>query len=569
MFDWRTKSDKEIVKFIEQQQSRLEKIRKPYEPLMDLVTKHFLPRTYDMGKTRAPGDAYGISIYNQTAADSVRKFGYGFTSATVSRDEGNEAWLNFVPLKQSALEIDNIKKYMQEAAEQVRFGFNQSTFYGQNAFLQQVQDASVLWGPMSCRRDLKKDRLVFTRRDPRDHWFGLDMFGDIDVDHFKVKMTAKQIVEQFEDDKIQQKIKDDVEKNNPFAEYELLECYYVNGSVRYGSANNTDKPYMRFWVLRSSEKDEAKRLLGYEGVDWRPSVLRIGEDAFGGYPLTMAMDALTAATFGNTIGKHGMIASARMVQPPKIVARSLREQIQKNRLNPDSNTYVDDATKEKVEYLTQKIDPSYIEVMLDRHNDVVSDRFYIPFFEMLTRMRDGSPPTATQIREMLGEKIGQLNPVIEAVEDDSLEPNVDKVWMYENDAGRMPEPPAELYEAAVNGDVKILNRYNGQLARLRRVLRANQGVIEALAIIKEFKEIAPTSLVVVKFKKLLEKALTNRVGQEMIFDEAEIAEIEAEIAAVEEQQRSLEAAEKMSKVIPSVTKDAVNPQSPAALAMAG
>lgn len=566
MFDWRTKSDTEIVKFLESQQSRLEGIRKPYEPLFDIMTKLFLPRTYDVGQSRRPGEQFGISIYNSTPASCVRKFGVGFSSATVSRDEGEEEWLNFRPLRQLALQIDSIKKYMQEAAEQVRFGFNRSTFYSQTAFLQQVQDASVLWGVLIAQRDLARDRIVFGRMDPRTHWFGLDMYGDIDIDHFKLKMTAKQIIEQFPPERVPENIQKAITdaQRDPQKQYDVLWCIYKNGSVRYGSPHHTDKPFMQFYVLTAGTESQAERLLAFEGVDWRPSVLRIGERTESGYPLTMAADALTAATYGNTMGKHGMIASHRMVQPPKKISRSLREQVQANRLNPDSNTYVDTA-EEVIEYLTQKIDPRYIEEMLNRHDNVVEDIFYINFFEMLARMREGTPPTATHIRELLGEKIGQLTPVIQSVEDDSLEPNVDVIWRYETEAGRMPEPPAELFDEAANGKVAIINRYTGQIVQLRRVLRQNQGMVEAIALMKEFRELFPTSLVIVKAKALLEKILTDRVGQDVIFDEAEIAEIEAELAQAAQRAEQMEMAERMAKIVPNVTRDAVDPQSPAAL----
>ncbi|GAG97181.1 unnamed protein product [marine sediment metagenome] len=178
----------------------------------------------------------------------------------------------------------------------------------------------------------------------------------------------------------------------------------------------------------------------------------------------------------------------------------------------------------------------------------------------------GQPPTATQIREAVGERIGQLSSVIESSEDDSLEPSVDAVWIYETMAGRMPEPPQELLDEAVGGRVSILNRFNGELAQLKRNIRLNQGMVEAIAIIEAWQKIFPSSVVIVKSKKMLEKMLVNRVGQDMIFNDMEIAQIEAGLAELAQQERQMEQAERMAKVVPSMTKDAVNPESPAMLA---
>jgi len=575
MFDWRKKSDEEIVKFVTAQQGRLEKVRKSLKTLMDLCVKYFLPRTYDMAKSRKPGEPFGISLYEGTPAAARRKFANGFVSQTVNKSDAEESWIHFAAPRRKLMEVDRIKQYMQEAAEQMRYGFDRSTFYRQEAFQQEVNDAAVLWGVSTAERDLAKDRIVFRRRDPRNHWFALDRFGDIDIDHFKHKFTAKQLVEQFDKGRLPKKVIEQVEPpagmgktGDPFAEYTVIQGVYVNGSIINGSKHHDSKPFIQFFVLEGTGKTEKKELIAIEGVDWRPSVLRIGERLPSGYPISMAADSLTAATYGNTLSKHALIGSHAMVQPPKLIHENLREQIIRNRLNPGSNTYTDDFEKEKIEFLTQKIDPRYLEQLLDRKKDEVEEWFYIPYFQAMRRHAEGQPPTATQINQEVAEKVAQMTPIIESTEDDSLEPKVDIVWRYETEAGRMPEPPQELLDEARGGRVKILNRFNGELRHLKRTLRQNQGMIESLAIIKEFKDIWPVSLVIVKSKRLLERLLTNRIGQDMIFNDREVAEIEKTLAEAQQREGQLETAERMAKFVPSITKDAVNPQSPAAL-MAG
>lgn len=578
MYDWRTKTNEQIAKFVHSQHTTLKGIRKPMEPLMDMVTKLFLPRTHDMMKSRNPDDPYGVVIYDHVPADSARKFASGFVSQTVSkRDESDQSWVNFVADTHELMEIDNVKQYMQKVAEQVRTGFDKSTFYRDTAYRQQVHDASVLWGVMTAEKDLAKDRVVFRRRDPRNHWFGINRFGEIDVDHFELTMTAKDLVEQFDKKMLPSEITEKITGLNPdpFAKYTVIWAIYVNGSIRKGFHHNTDKPFMQFYVLQGA-KSEAESLIAKEGIDWRPSVLRIGETLVSGYPLSMAMDALTAATYGNVLSKHGLLQSHLMAQPPKRIHENLRAQILKNHLNPDSNTYFS-SEEEKIEYLTQNIDPRYAEEWINREGNAVEERFFVHFFELITRLQaqGGTPPTATQIREAIGERIGQLTPVIEASEDDSLEPNVDVIWQYETMAGRMPGPeevPPELFVDRQGRRIDkpdVLNRFNGQLAHLKRTLRQNQGIVEALAIIREFKELYPSSLIVVRAKKLLERALANRIGQDMILTEPEVAQIEAALAEVQQEEAQMERAERMSKIIPSVTKDAVNPESPLALAAAG
>jgi hypothetical protein len=571
-FEWAGKTDDEIADAVVQQHERLVAIRKPLEPLMDLVTKLFHPRIWDMMQSRPKGIAYGSSIHDHTPSEARRKFAAGYSSQTASKsDAADQSWIHFVAPRARLMEVDRVKQYMQEAARQVRHGFDRSTFYRESAYPSQISDAAILWGVMTIDRDDVKGRLVFRRRDPRKHWFGVDRWGDINVDHFSHQFTAKQLVEQFDEDVLPKDVvtagKGATDKD-AYREYEVIQAVYDNGSRRTGSANTLDKLYIQYYVLMHGENNKAKTLLLADGVDWRPSVLRFGERLESGYPLSIAMDALTPATQGDTVARHLLIGSHQQVQPPRLIHENLRDQIRRHNLAPNSNTYFSSAD-EKAEYLTQKIDPRYGDELMQRLDRAVDDRFFIPLFELMTRRAalGGSPPTATQVRQEVREGVDQLTAVIQSGEDDSLEPSVDAVWAYETELGDMPDQiPQELIDAARDNRVPIINRFTGQLALLKRTLRQNQSAIEAMAIIREMKELYPSSTIIVKAKRLLEQMLSDRIGQDNIHTDKEVAEIEKGLAELEAEERQLDRAERMSKIVPAVTKDPVDPQSPAALA---
>ncbi len=576
MFDWATKSDDVIALDVMRQQTRLESIRKPLEPVMDLVTRYFDQRLWDMMRSRQKGSAYGLCVYNFTAPEARRKFAGGFSSRTATKtDASQESWVNFVAPRQELREVDRVKKWLQRRARQVRIGFDRSTFYRETAYVAQISDAALLWGVMTIDADRQRSRLVFRRRDPRRHWFSCDMFGDIDVDHFRETMTAKTLVEQFEESRLPTKVvkqgKADGDKD-PYTEYEVVQAIYTNGSRRSGSKNNLDKPFIQFYVLEAGDNGKDKTLLEKKGKDWRPSVLRIGQRLASGYPLTMAMDALTPAIQGDEISKHALIGSHALANPARLIHDSLRGQLINepgHNLAPGSNTYYSTA-EQKIEYLNQKIDPRYQEELLGRLDAQVKERFYINLFALLTTraLAGGQPATATQIRGEKREGIEQLIPVIQSAEDESLEPSVDAIWAFETELGNIDKDdiPQELVDLAQGKKVPIVSQFSGDLALLRRTLRQNQGDIEAVAIIKEFKEIAPSATVIVKNKKLLERMLVDRIGQDKIHNDRKIAEIEEGLAQIAQEERQLDQAERTAKIIPMLTKDAVDPESPAALA---
>jgi len=582
-FDWRKFDDEvKLADFIIRQHARLKEIRKPHEPLWDIEEKIFLPVRYDMGQTIKPGEDFGISIYDENPASAVRKFAIGFTGMTVEKNAGDEWWLSFEAPKKTLMKSDSIKKYMQESAEQVSYGYDRSTFYRE--YPECIKDSAVMVGTMTAQDDLVNDRVLFRNRDPRKHYIGLNMCGEIDVDHFDVTMTAKMMLEQFEESLLPPKIvkmAKGEEKEDPFGEFKLIHAVYENGSARPGMIDNTDQPYISFYLLQysdpSSGSTKDKWILEKKGTFYKPVNVRFGTPTESGYPISLAGYALTAATKGNLFNKNAMRGSDMMVNPPRKASGGLLDAIKKSRLNPGSTTLLN-KPEEVLEFLTTKIDLRGAFEQIRKCDDAVNDIFFVSFLEMLTR-RESTVKTLGEIYQMLAEMLRMMGPVIRANEDDCLEPSTDIIWQYEERAGRMPTPPDELLEyVAESGttsndgskkQIKIKNRYNGELARLKRALPQSKATIEQLEFAKACDQVFPGSAMIVKSREFLERALVSR-GMPMgeLKSDEELAKEDAALGAKQQQLEQLEMAERVAKMAPALTKDAVDPASPAA-AIAG
>jgi hypothetical protein len=536
----------------------------------------FLPRRDEMSRSTKKGDEYTVPIYDANPGQAARKFSVGFSGQMVEKSYGDQWWLNFEMPDQKMMKVDRIKEYLQNYAVQIRHGFDRSTFYREFPLL--LKNGSVTHGIMTAADDDKKDRVVFTNWDPWDHWFGVDEFGDIDVDFFRLDMTAKTIFEkkEFKESDIPKKIKKHMDPTenagDPFAQFEVIQAVYKNGSVRYNSANPTDLPYIAFYITESSEEPGKQyALLGKVGMDYRPIPLRLGERTNSGIPITMAADALTSVMYGNALSKHRLKASHLAVEPPAIVSETLENQVLANMLNPNSRTFVKDA-EERVEYITTKLNPKDAEYMILKQDAVVNDIFYITFLEMLTS-RESSVKTLGEIYEMLDEKLGLMGPVVEATEDDALEPCTEIIALHEKH--RLPDMPPEL-EDYINAKgqtdsrpgrkINLKNKYEGKLHRLKRSLPQAKSSVEQIAIMKEFSGIFPSSLVIIEERKTLERILVARgMPMDELKSDAMLRKIDEELRRRAEFEEKMLLAERAAKIIPSVTKDAVDPKSPAAM----
>ena len=572
MFDWRKLDEQQICKTVMRHFGRVKTLREVHEPLMRINTKLFLPRRSEISKGRKKGDEYTVPIYDANPAQATRKFSVGFSAQMVEKSYGDQWWLNFEVPDQKLMKVDRVKEYLQNYAVQIRYGYDRSNFYREFPLF--LKNGSVTHGIQTAVSDLRKDRVVFTNRDPWDHWFSVDQHGDIDCDFFRLDMTAKTICEKFEKkdvpNKILKKMDPENKEGDPYQEYEVICAVYENGSVRNDSVNPTDKPYISFYMTASAEPGKDYTLLGREGDDHRPIPLRLGERTASGIPISMAADALTSAIFGNALSKHRLKASHLGVEPPAMVSATLEDQVLLNKLNPNSKTFVSDA-EERIEYITTKLNPQDAEYQILKEDRVVNDIFYISMLELLTA-RDTSVKTLGEIYAMLDEQLGLMGPVVEATEDDALEPCTEIIALHEQH--RLPDMPQELVDyinesgqvdSRGEKQIKLKNKYVGKLHRLKRMLPQAKSSVEQIAIMKEFGEVFPDSLVIIEQRKTLERILVARgMPMDELKTDAMLKEIDAEIQRRQEFEEKMLLAERVAKMTPALTKDAVDPKSPAA-----
>jgi len=560
MLNWREMTNEKIVDFVMNLHRSLQAKRKVYEELYDMAIKLFQPRRYDIQRHRAKGDKFGLTVYDPHPARSLSKFAVGFVGNTVSANDTDPWWIRFTSANQELMENDRVKQKLQEAEEQVRFGFAQSTFYQE--LPQFMKDAGCTYGCMTAKIDKIEDRVVFQCRHPADYWFQVDDLGHIVGWHFHIDMTAYDMRKSFDANALPEEIKKNFtgRNPNPFKSYKILLAVYKNESRRSGSLDSSDKPYIAFYILREATVRKANRLIATEGLDWGPVTLRLGACVGEDYPLSPALDALTQGSYGNALAKYKLLAAHLSAQPAKRISGTLRSQVLENQLNPGSMTFVDNP-EEIIEAITDKINWPVTDAEVTQIGGYTDEVFYIQFFEMLTGGEDQPTRTAYEVSQMVNEKITMMGPTIEANEDQVLEPASNIIWAYERRAGRMPDMPDELY---TYGNRKIQNQYMGRLAQLKRTIRQTKGTLEQLQILEVFAGLFPRALAKIRDWKYIERAMIRHgMDQDLFKTDQEMVEIEVQDQQDEQMQKQLMVAESMSKMMPP--GKSIEPNSPAAL----
>lgn len=562
MFDLSKKSDEQKVKFILGLHSHLKQERLIFEPLMEVIEKHFCPRSYRLLKD-GDKEAHGAAVYTGVPEAAKTKFVRGVVGYLVSRQPW---WLRMVISDQSLIHNDEVKNFLDEYNEQLKFSFSQSTFY--KGFPHCVEDG-VTTGPGVLMPEYnEKEHKVYYK--PKSHWriwLMDDDWGNAAVYHEELELKAVDALEKFGKDKLPRTILNAAEgvRGKPFSTFKFIYAIYKNPNHDPESIRPEDLPYIGYYVCLSVTGAKNKgSLIEEKGRPWFPIVLRINGKHGMVYNThrTLACEALTESKIINSLGKAKLNLAHKEADPPLWGPKGIKNLIERN---AGGYTGVSNPDRDKIQRLAERANWPVTDAEMGEREFIIEDKFFVRFFELLSQ-EDLPQMTAFQASLMSGEKAVLMGPITEPIEEDVLTKAVDIQAQVETDAFLMPDPPGILFEA-VEKTVKLLTEFDGPLTQLRRNLLTSKGTLTGLGVLGEVIRVFPSAARKVKDLELAEDvSIESGAKQKWFRSDEEMAELDAAIQAREEQQEKQQMLLEAAKAVPSVSKN-VEPDS--VLAKAG
>ena len=560
MMNFEGKTDAQKVKLITSHFGHAQQRRKPFEPLWDVESKIFLPRRYDFLRNDRRGKQYGAKVYSGQPANAANKCALGILNYMASK---SVPWLAFASSKQAIMKDDKAKKYYQQAAEQVLWSFNKSTFFGSSVWF--VKDGIVIGTAASFPEyNLRDDKVMYRTVHPGDSYVEDDEYGVPCIYLRELKRTAIQLYAMAGKENLPEEViaaaEGKQQGKNPFTEYEVLMAVYKNTDYSEGqeSKRPQDGPNKLFYILMAG-KEENKRLIVETGIDNFPLLWRYGKEPDTSYGTSLAADALTQALVDNKIQEKQLLAVHKAVENPLLIHENLRNKL---RLGPAGHTFRKDSN-ETIERIQERYDIGMSDAQMARIHAIIDDTFFVRFFEMIS---NGDLPqiTAYQVRQMLGEKATLMSSMTESFEEAYLEGAVETQWKYETKAGRMPEPPDILLDPEY-GNGTIDTQYIGPLSQLQRSVLKSKGIIDGVEIMSQIAQLWPNSLIKVNEMELIEEAGVNQGMQQSLFkSDDEIKEILDEQAEKEQMREAMELAGQAGQAASGLGQD-IQPDSPLAM----
>jgi len=420
--------------------------RSAYDAAWRDLAEHFLPTRFKVDTdTSAPKP----EILNRKVVDSTGIIDMGTLAAGMQGGMSSPArpWFRLALANEDVDEDSDAAAWLDEVTERMRTLLHRSNFY--NAAHALYGDLGT-FGPGLLIETADWEGLHFRLIPCGEYVLDVDEKGDVDTFMYRLRMTARQIVQKFDESKIPAYVLTAAKTpGNVESWFDVIHAVFPRTDRAYGSLKGKDMPWASVWWLRGGgahngmSKTALLRESGFEDFPaFAPRWDVCGIDKYGRSP---AMNVLPDVRMLQQMGATTLKSMHKAVDPPLLVpARSKAVEVQNV---PGGITYFDplDQNMAQIAPLHQ-VDPRLIAAAEEKIKGVqqkVHDGLFADLFKMLI-MDDRRQITATEIEAREREKLILLGPVVDRLDREFLSPLIKRTFSLMRQFDFLPPAPPAI-----------------------------------------------------------------------------------------------------------------------------
>ena len=351
---------------------------------------------------------------------------------------------------------------------------------------------------------------------------GVDGFGKVNTFARRYEMTLRQIVDCFGVDSLPENMRDLAENENQLAKKYAV-CWIVepNDDRLPDKIDRLNMPYRSIYWLEKSEEKEFLYIGGFE--EWPVPTGRYlvsGLEAYGRGPGWFAEGD---SKMLQLLKKDYLTAVELQIKPPMKGSAQLLNNGGIN-LIPGGLTPISDQVNQSVEPLFNvNLDLNAARETIINTEDSIKRAYSADLFLMLDNL-DNNRMTAREVMERTQEKLQQLGPVTERMQDEFLNVIINRVYNIIDRAGGFPPIPDELVDVLSEADIEV--DYISPLAQAQKMsglVNIEQGIAQVAQMAQIWPEVVkkvdPLNTISKYFEMLGAPAImqrSNEVVEQMI-----------------------------------------------------
>lgn len=433
------------------------------------LSEYILPmRSKFFADEKNKGDRRNNKIINNNATLASRTLASGMVSGITSPAR---PWFQLTTQGQQAMEFGPVKAWLYDVTERMRAVFLKSNLYQVLPTI--YMEMGVFGtGAMSVEED-DKEVVRFDAFTVGQYYLANGSRGQVDTFYREFKMTVAQLVEKFGRDKCSEQVQNHWDQGKRDHWIDCIQAIEPNKNRDITRGGSKNMPFLSITYEKSAPPDKLLEEKGFfEFPIMAPRWDPLPEDAYGSGPGRISIGDVKALQLYE---RRSAELVDRGSNPPLQAPSSLRGQ--PSSMLPGGITYVDAVNGQN------QIAPIYepnaawlapIQAKIQLHENRIREAFFADLFLMISQLE--SVRTATEIAERKEEKMLMLGPVLERINDELLDPLIDRtfnimlrqsmpIWQGVIDGEPLlPPPPEEL------GNVELKVEYVSILAQAQKAI---------------------------------------------------------------------------------------------------
>ena len=441
----------------------LNDIKRPLETIWQSIAQYCLPRKANITKKTYRPEEIEQNLFDTEPIDALNVASAGMMSWTTPKQS---AWFTFEP--QGPQKRDpKTKRWLADCSELIKEYLQASNFYSER---HESLENKIAFGTSALYSTLENGKLRFENLDITTFCIKENAFGIVDTLMKKCVMTLEQAAQMFGYENLAKEHQDQYDRMELSRDVEFIHVVEPR-NPRLVSTNllksAKDKPFASYYI-----DIEHKKILRESGFDTFPYAvgrwLKWNNQIYGPWGYGPGFSALPEMRQLNYLAKMMDIYAGKVVFPPLLVPNTYEGQL--------------DTSMKAINYYSPELGADSIapmnvggsiEVALNRIENrrrALQSKFHTDLFQMLANRSD-IQKTATEVNELLNEKIDILTPAFDRDNTETIEPILLRVFDLCATAGMLPPPPQSAISFVEDNVAEVANPTIIMTGRLALALR--------------------------------------------------------------------------------------------------
>ncbi|MCO0607845.1 portal protein [Klebsiella pneumoniae] len=490
---------------LQKQQAQLTNDRSSFDPHWRELSDFINPRGSRFLVTDVNrDDRRNTKIVDPTATLAARTLSSGMMSGITSPAR---PWFKLATPDPDMMDYGPVKLWLEVVQRRMNEVFNKSNIY-QSLPLLYASLGNYSTGAMAVLED--DSDVIRTMMFPiGSYYMANSARGSVDTCFRKFSMTVRQLVMEFGLNNVSDSVKGMWDSGNYESWIEVIHAVYPNIDRDTAKLNSKNKPVKSVYYEVGGDSDKLLRESGFDEFPIMAPRWEVnGEDVYGSScPGMIALGQVKALQLEQK-RKSQLIDKA--TNPPMVGPSTLRNQ--RVSLLPGDITYIDQVTGQEGFKPAYLVNPNTADLLADIQDtrQIINSAYFVDLFMMLQNINTRSMPVEAVI-EMKEEKLLMLGPVLERLNDECLNPLIDRTFSIMARKNLLPPPPdvlqgmplrieyisvmAQAQKSIGLSSLSSTVGFIGQLAQAKPEALDKLNVDQAIDAFAEMSGVSPTVIV--------------------------------------------------------------------------